>query len=264
MFRTLDFVLVFTTVAFLVMAIGVTIFTKSSPASTQSKVVLADQVNSDEPAELQGHSSLSRAENLKSMREKIAASPNLSISNLPPETPAEETQEAESQLLDETDKELQLCGDYRVASRNWSPFGIQIEEVEGARIVYKEVQRDVTPDPQATSTDGSVPMVDSYQEILVQLPVRSFPAASKSCIATDVIGIANDGSLIRNSEAGVYGIFGSATLVGYALDGFPIYGSGGGVTDECGGVMGVAGYQYQISSERDTIINCFSGPPVPF
>ena len=32
--------------------------------------------------------------------------------------------------------------------------------------------------------------------------------------------------------------------------------------DACGGIMGVAGYQYQISADRETIINCFAAPPV--
>ena len=59
----------------------------------------------------------------------------------------------------------------------------------------------------------------------MQLPVRNIPSGGTTCISTDVIGIATDGSLIRNNEAGVYGIFGANTLVGWALDGFPIYGS---------------------------------------
>jgi hypothetical protein len=77
-----------------------------------------------------------------------------------------------------------------------------------------------------------------------------------------VIGITIGGSLIRNNEVGVYGVFGGDTLVGYALDGFPIYGTSGQKTDICGGGMIGGQYRYMISSSRGTIINCFAGTPV--
>jgi hypothetical protein len=88
------------------------------------------------------------------------------------------------------------------------------------------------------------------------------PLNSESCVASDVIGIATDGSLIRNNEVGAYGVFGGGTLVGYALDGFPIYGVSEQKADICGGAMVGGQYRYVISSERATIINCFAGAPV--
>jgi hypothetical protein len=76
------------------------------------------------------------------------------------------------------------------------------------------------------------------------------------------VGVAKDGSLIRNNEARLYGIFGEQTLVGYALDGFPIYGISESVVDACGGVSVAGQYRYQLSVERENIINCFAAKPI--
>ena len=263
MFRTRDFILIFTAVAFLLMAITVTVFNKQTATSTSltPNMQFAEQIVSDEPAVLLSPDNLSRSERLQTMRAKIAASEQLSITNEPPQFETEAEATSSEQVVVESEKTLQLCGNYRAAGLAWSPAGIEIEEVEGARIVYREGERNTVPNSNASSSQ-SQPMVESYQDVVLTLPVRSFPAATPSCIPTDVIGIANDGSLIRNTEAGVYGIFGANTVVGYALDGFPIYGTGAAATDACGGIMGVAGYQYQISADRETIINCFAAPPV--
>jgi hypothetical protein len=144
---------------------------------------------------------------------------------------------------------------------NWSPTGIKIEEAEGARLVYRPVEASAPVTQNAGSTSAPI-LIQPQRNILAQLPVRTFPAANTSCIASDVIGIANDGSLIRNNEAGVYGIFNSSTLVGYALDGFPIYGSSSEAGDTCGGIMAAEGYRYQISPQRDTILHCYSAAPI--
>ena len=87
--------------------------------------------------------------------------------------------------------------------------------------------------------------------------------AGASCLSSDIVGIALDGSLIRNGEHTLYSIFGAETLVGYALDGFPIYGAiGAPVTDNCGGTAMAGEYRYYLSSERTGVIGCFSGESV--
>lgn len=147
-------------------------------------------------------------------------------------------------------QEPELCPTYVVYGKEWSPLGIKIEVVEGARLIYREVD-------SLLSTD-----VASQKEVLLQLPLRLEPTPSWYCLPQDVIGIALDGSLIRNQESRLYGVFGSDTLVGYALDGFPIYGRGTEVGDDCGGIKTAGGYRYQITSERDSILSCFSGTPI--
>jgi len=263
MFRTRDFILVLTTIAFLVMAIGVTVFTqwqtadeqksRLQPAVTQDGEYSAVTVNSHE---------FSRAEKLQEMRDKIAASRQLSITAPEPvEVITEATTSASTTAPAELASGLQLCPGYAVLNVNWSPVGIQIEEAEGARLVYKTREAPVVAVQNDGATTSPV-IMPPQRDVLAQLPVRTIPAVSPVCISSDVIGIANDGSLIRNNEAGVYGIFNSSTLVGYALDGFPIYGSSAAVSDTCGGIMEADGYRYQISPQRETILNCYSATPI--
>ena len=83
-----------------------------------------------------------------------------------------------------------------------------------------------------------------------------------TCLYSDVVGIAQDGSLIRNNEVGLYSVFGSDTLIGYALDGFPIYGKIKESGDKCGGSVVNGQYRYSLSDQREFILNCFSAPPV--
>ncbi|MEZ4195225.1 MAG: hypothetical protein R3B53_02395 [Candidatus Paceibacterota bacterium] len=78
-----------------------------------------------------------------------------------------------------------------------------------------------------------------------------------------MVGIAKDGSAIRNQDVALYSIFGQETLVGYALDGFQIFGQNNSVPlDECGGAMVNNEYRYYLSKERQTVLNCYSGVPI--
>ncbi len=149
---------------------------------------------------------------------------------------------------------VQRCPHYQLFAGMW-PTPVVIEEHEGARLVIHR-----HPD-----IDDVSPMEESLLqgEILLQLPTMRQPVGQPSCVASDVVGIARDGSLIRNSEHEAYGFFGAEIVVGYALDGFPIYGRNDATeTDQCGGAMGVAGYGYILTSDRPAVLNCFSGRPV--
>jgi len=262
MIRTRDLFLVLTAIAFLFMAIGVTLASKMQNAnSAGAELRPAEVLSGEHGAQVVVSDSFSRAQKLQAMREKIADSEQLSITAPEPEEILEELPATTTASSSEValEAELQLCPGYAASRVSWSPVGIQIEEVEGARLVYKE---QVVTESVSTGSSTETAQSSTVRDILVQLPVRNFPAAGTACISSDVIGIATDGSLIRNNEAGVYGIFGSNTLVGWALDGFPIYGSSASTGDACGGVMVAEGYRYQISSQRDTVINCFSATPI--
>lgn len=264
MFRTRDFVLVLASVGFLLMAIGVTVFTQQQSAAEQNTGLQPAAVGDGEytAVSVNPHE-FSRSQKLQQMQEQIAASSELSITApVPVEVLAEVTASTASATPAVRAEGVQLCPGYTERVRDWSPIGIEITEVEGARLVYKMSAEVALPAEQGTSSAGVTTPIQSQREVIAQLPVRNVPVAQPSCIPADVIGIANDGSLMRNTEAGVYGIFTSTTLVGYALDGFPIYGASADVGDACGGVMTSEGYRYQISPERDNIINCYSAPPI--
>jgi len=245
------------------MAIGITVFSQGQSADTQRVELRPAVVQEGEYSAVTVNSNeFSRAQLLQQMRDKIAASSQLSITAPEPvEMIAEVTASTSTTTPGELARGPQLCPGYAAAYVNWSPAGIKIEEAEGARLVYKTREASA-PTPQNTSSTSAPALIQPQRDVLAQLPVRTVPAASTFCIASDVIGIANDGSLIRNNETGVYGIFNSSTLVGYALDGFPIYGSSSEAVDTCGGIMAAEGYRYQISSQRDTILHCYSAAPI--
>lgn len=148
---------------------------------------------------------------------------------------------------------LQRCREYQNFAGFW-PAHVVIEEHEGARLVIDQSQTvDTAATPETSLFSGS---------ILVQLPIPQLPSGDPTCVASDVVGIALDGSLIRNSDHQAYGFFDAKTVVGYALDGFPIYGRDDAVNaDQCGGTNGAMGYGYVLQHDRSAVLNCFSGRP---
>src|SRR5690606_28864850 len=120
---------------------------------------------------------------------------------------------------------------------------------EGARVLYREVSGDIDSDISSST--------------ILQLPINSFPSDVKTCLNNDIVGIALEGSLMRNAEDKIYKIFGSETLLGYALDGFPIYGLDDSLVADSGGGASVSGaYRYYLNSSRSGLIGCFSGSPI--
>lgn len=198
---------------------------------------------------------VSREDKLAAMRKKIADKKNIFAVNttVPEVSPIEEEEQAvPDETTDEEDKGEQRCTTYQTSSIAWSSAGVKIEEVEGARLVYKE-----GPPTMVGST--SVPT----RNTLAQLPLRSAPSSAGNCIGSDVIGISKNGALMRNTEVVAYSGFGASTLVGYALDGFPIYGGAhSGAVDACGGATVGGQYRYFAGSSQETIITCYSGTPI--
>jgi hypothetical protein len=250
MFRTRDFLLLFSAIVLLVVAIGVTVLWQRGQSVEQTALVkFAETPEQEYSAEIVEKKPLSREERLKEMRAKVAEHGELAVIEEPvvPEEAvavAGEEEGAESVAAPEL-----RCPQYTSSALAWSPQGVLFEVVEGARMVYREVVTLVGTSSVTT------------REVLAQLPAA--PAyVGTTCLANDVVGIAQDGSLIRNNEVGLYSVFGEHTLIGYALDGFPIYGTSGVATDACGGTTAAGGYRYYLSEEREMVLNCFSGTPI--
>ena len=198
---------------------------------------------------------MSRDDRVTALRKKIAALGNLGAAAAE-EVAVEESPVPEASKTAAGPVVENRCNTYTTSSIAWNSAGVRLEEVEGARLVYREAK------PPATTASTSVPAPVPTRQILAQLPVRSIPSASQSCVSSSVIGISIYGALIKNSEVAAYGSFGGETLVGYALDGFPIYGAADKETDICGGLIEDGQYRYQISNSRDTIITCYAGNPI--
>ena len=139
----------------------------------------------------------------------------------------------------------QLCSDYTTYQGFWDIRQVSVSVESDARVV--------TLSEAASSTES---------KLLLKLPVSTVGLGAQNCIATDVIGITPAGALIRNGDAVFYRGVDDSILLGYALDGYPIYGTSNKSTDQCGGISDNGQYQYVLSSERETMLNCFAGSPV--
>lgn len=264
MFRTRDFVLIFVTVVFLVSAIGATLWHKNIATDVRSTdIKLVEETSADHMAVVDSPESFSRQERLENMRKKIADGQGM-VFTAPAadETPAivEEELSVEDEIESVIGAEMK-CPGYVEYTAPWSATGVNIESVEWARVVFREVVTEPVTDQTATATSEVLPS-KTDREVLLQLPTQPVNLSQPACIPSDVVGIAQDGSLIRNSESELYGVFGADTLIGYAIDGFPIYGTSDIQTDACGGIITTEGYRYFISSERDEILGCFRAAPI--
>ncbi|PJC55911.1 hypothetical protein CO026_03205 [Candidatus Kaiserbacteria bacterium CG_4_9_14_0_2_um_filter_41_32] len=256
MIRTRDFLLFLISVTFLLVAIGTELvknaqidlvenqpeiftFFDQEPTSYSAEVIAVPDTKSEKLAALR--LALVEYDSIISapLKEEVVADEIIP----PPDT----TVVAPAKVV------IQLCKNYRPGFVPWTTDKIFSEEREGVRIFFTKSS---LHEPSLTSTV-------SDEVVYAVLPIRSLPLTKSTCINGDVIGIALDGSLIRNAEQKTYGVFGEATMIGYALDGFPIYGVASSKdTDVCGGIIVESSYRYYLDKKRDGILGCFSGIPV--
>jgi hypothetical protein len=249
---TRNFLLYLLAVGFLVVAITTTAVTKNTNHEASVIMGVATDVEPTYEAEAVETPTLDRGEKLRSLRSKIAALGDV-FSSTPETTVVEPVSGPEA---DPEENEPIVCANERVFTGAWAPGPVTFSVVEGARLVTRAVT-------VSTTTASGTPIATTETKVLAQLPLRSAPHDAPSCPPTDVVGIASDGSLIRNSEVGLYSVFGSETLVGYALDGFPIYGTSAGTAlDACGGTSELGQYRYFLDKERSQVLSCFSAQPV--
>lgn len=252
MLRTRDYFLLLVTIVFLLVAISATILTQTNADEKKfEKATLVPESDSEYSVVVTDDFEAERADRLASLREKIERDGSLFIYETPP-TPEPETEEAVEDGIALTE-ELR-CANYSLYTSAWSAAGVEFTEVEGVRLVFRETAQ--------TQVVGTSTQSQPQREILAELPVRSVPFGAYSCIPSNVIGITIGGALIYNDNAQLFAPFAEGTLLGYALDGFPIYGTSAAPTDACGGRTVAGSYRYQLSTERDTVVNCFVGRPI--
>ncbi len=181
----------------------------------------------------------------------ITPSPSVEAPSAPEENRATSTGEQQGSLLS--------CGgdDTLVAKTSW-PSGVQLSVKNGERIASISVTL-----PQASTASSSTSTVETIQKVL--FATRAFPVkeSTTKCVPGSIVGLTLSGGLIEN-DASYFGEYGSESLVGYARDGFPIYGFYEGEVDSCGGYQHTNGYRYTLTKGRDTVLNCFSSTPAPF
>lgn len=253
MFRTRDFVLVLSIVVFLIMGIGATYWNQTlDGSSSDESIKFSENYSENSSAEVYTPETISREDRLLSMRQKIAESKDLVISESEPE---EVIEVQDNNLVNETILHSpQKCNNYSVYNGNWPLSGVIVTDAEGALVAYKNME--------VESSSSTNMMTESQKEILLQINLGKAKTSKENCIVSDVIGVAKDGSLIRNNEANLYSIFGEDVLIGYALDGHPIYGLSTTKTDKCGGIEIYGNYRYFLSANREAVLNCFVSIPV--
>ncbi len=206
----------------------------------------------DFSAEVAVRAGVDRQGNIERLREQLASflalPPTETILLAPP------TAEAPIATSTTTEEEIPpapapgtalLCGGYASYAGLWPNESMVIEEQEGMRVI--SVKND----------EGA-----GGEEIVAALPIRTLgDPVSPSCLPNDVVAVSKSGGLIRNNEVDDYLTFPEHVLVGYTIDGFPLYGHTTEETDYCGGMTVDDEYRYYLSDSRETILNCFVAPP---
>lgn len=249
MVRTRDFVLFLLMVAVLLLAIGGTELWQSWRSLPLMSGIFGEERTEIDYTAVVPATADDRASRLETLRAKVIARLGETEPEPDPE-PVVDTTTSTNPTPTTTPvvATVKTCPGYRTLSAPWTPQTIIAENREGARVYYERG----LPDALSSTTPETIRAVIS---------LRSWPAGSPSCLPTDVIGIATDGSLIRNNELALYTVFGGESLIGYSLDGFPIYGPSQVTTDTCGGAVVGGQYRYVLDAERPGLITCFAATP---
>lgn len=259
MFRTRNLAIVATFVSAGALGAAVAMFDTSMFGGNQL-AALGLSVQDEEKIFLatvpEGESKFNFDERVSELRDKIAGRTLVDNSVESEVETTEATSTDEDTTSEEESDEVAVlsekrCSLYQPSGTLWDARGVKMQVSEGARIYYRA--------GTATASVGST--TTPTKEIIAELPVRK-SASGSYCIPTDVIGITENGFLIHNSDVALFASYGGNALIGYALDGFPIYGSSDTKTDTCGGAMIGGQYRYVLDVNRETIIACYAGTPV--
>lgn len=204
---------------------------------------------------------INRTAIIERLRDKLANN-TLSITPVPTSPESEEPEVSEEE---ETAGTLQKClfpDDALSMIPRWPLSNVYVESREGARLVYLE--ETISVPSIGTSTASTTIETSAVITPLLQLTLSPVKQSAVSCIPSQIVGVSNTGVLLFNTDANAYRGIGENTQIGYARDGFPIYGVYGGEVDECGGYDHPLGYRYTVSNERPYLLGCFKGFPQPF
>jgi hypothetical protein len=197
-----------------------------------------------------------RAGRLASLRAKLAKFTHVAMAPSEAEVPAESDSlnTFASTTLDVPVVAVDTCSNYRAVSVP-ALSGLLTYAVAGGQRTFNTTQ--TIPAVSATSTP-TVTMTSVFT-----LPLRDSSVGFTSCLSSDVVAVTPAGAPILNSDYAKYRSSGEATLIGYTLDGFELYGNSSSLaTDACGGATVSGVYRYYLSSERPAILNCFSAIPI--
>lgn len=257
------------TLVLLVIAIAITVFVKSDPLShydLELRATFANDASTTYSAS-GGSPSVDHNSNIERLR-ALLAKDDTQLS----QSPSVETISApEPEIKDDENKDevkLERCSggdDSALVSHSWPLKDVFVIVKDNTRSVVKISKTDAPQELQNATTSAQASSTQQV-EIAPLLVMKAFPEVlgQTSCVPSDIIGVTKEGSLLFNSDAISYRTVGKDDLIGYARDGFPIYGTYEGETDPCGGYHDPHGYRYSLSMKRNFIIGCFAGSPATF
>jgi hypothetical protein len=248
MIRTRDFLVYVLTLVFLVSAIGYTVITDG----VQSHAIAVGELSTVPEAAAAFGALANAPENdrdtyIQAMREKIAqglgtvAGEPVVLTSVD-ETPDPGPTQSEGRAVLWCDVPERV--DLVIA--DWNSAPVTLTTMESTHVYSHE------------SDAGSV--------TLLELPIRQSRSSADTCLSHEIVGVALDGSLIKNDDAGRFSGMPAAGLVGYALDGFPIYGptTDSSVLDTCGGGDTGSGYAYHLRIGENFVLGCYAAQPAHF
>lgn len=258
MVRTKDLLLIIVVLVMLGMAISTTIATRmiqtepstTQPASFAGATTPVYEATTPEKKDTRPET-ISRLQALLAQGDVISASPSVEASPVP--------QGASTSATAALQCDAPRTG--IAVARSW-PLNDVTMTNDGARRVVQQVIAAPAPAPSSTTTP-SEPVVQS-KVTLLQLPMRPAKNAEPTCLDSEIIGVTPAGRLLFNNDVTLYRNTAPGTLIGYARDGFPIYGAYSGETDVCGGYDSPTGYRYVVTPGENSFLSCYQGSPQPF
>lgn len=255
MLRTRDLLWFVIVLVFLGLAILSTTINRSPDTQSGLSLPSLEAEAPDYAAELEEGAKLDRNANIERLRSLLAEGDIVSASP----SVEDEVFDASSEI-DDGGLECGAVDSGISIARSWPLSGVSVSTVGGTRVVTYTATAAAVPISGSTTPMAS-PAVTKTLLVLSQFPVK---AGQPTCLDSEVIGVTVDGSLMFNNDVVLYRNTAANTLIGFARDGFPVYGAYSGEVDECGGYDGPGGYRYVVVPGESAFINCFTGAPSSF
>ncbi|MFT5036800.1 MAG: hypothetical protein ACI9VM_000365 [Candidatus Azotimanducaceae bacterium] len=273
MIRARDFLLYILIFTFVVLGIFFTLSQDrdtSTDTESEPNVVLSSTDGDEIHARENRAEDIDRRANIAALQEKIANGEGLISQGEPVftsvDTPTstenpEQNDVNQDAIVATSDRTAEYCvtqnnfsTSVNILNRNAGEFSIS----EGARILSADTVVDIVVGSSSVST--------TTKKAVLQLPQNPIRGLASNCLDSEVIGIALDGTVIKNNETWKFRGAASSTLIGYSRDGIGIHGAGVDETllDSCGGYDTGSGYQYHLREKELFILGCFAASPSVF
>ncbi len=269
MIRSRDLVVFVCIVCFLVLGIGLTLVFKDRVEQLTSLTSFSNSSTSPltftagvDSTSIDREGTIARLRTLLAQTNTISM-PSPSVEGTKDAASASTTAGTEQGITTPTVMRCGAVDEGQRIAQNWPLQDTSVTVQNSTRVVVHTVLVESIDTSTASSTEAQ-PASHSVSTTLLRMPEYPPVLAKPSCVNSEVIGVTQSGFLIFNKDAVSYKGRGQDDLLGYARDGFPIYGTYDGKVDSCGGYSKNGTYRYSIAKERNFVLGCYVGLPLPF